>query len=121
MAKAKNDKAKARFKGFLDFQPRPEHKESIRGNLLAPGDVFLWLEDTATAYNKVGVSYDDYHSTYHVTLQDKIKGSPNAGWVVNFRHGDLVVALTMARFFLQEVTEHATWEQYLKPDDEYNW
>lgn len=122
MTKKRSKKPKEfEFKGFVNLDWPAAEKETIADWLKAfAPDVGDSLVVLAEAGYKVGVSYNDFHSAFHVAATCKVEGSKYCGRCFTLVHSDPGRGINIMRYFYDS---HLAPEHYEVEGDElrYDW
>lgn len=96
---AKSKAKKFEFKGFHNLEFSPDQKKSILDWMMhfdeQPADAVVVLVE---AGYKVSIGYDDYHSTYQVSLTCKDTSSTYCGYCFTLKHNDIGKGLLILRY-----------------------
>lgn len=99
MVSKKSKAKKFEFKGFHNLEFTPDQRQSISHWMKTfgeePTDAAVVLVE---AGYKVSIGYDDYHSTYQVSLTCKDTASTYCGYCFTLKHNDIGRGLLILRY-----------------------
>ncbi len=100
MAAKKNRPKKFEFAGFINLDFTDDEKTNIDAWMDAFGEEPVHAVVSLVEANwKVGISWDDYHSTYQVALTCKDQASSYFGYCFTLKHDDVGKAMLVFRWF----------------------
>lgn len=73
------------FRGYVNYTPTKEDKESLTLGLADGWNVAEHLESVLLGGYRIGINWDNYNSAYAASLYCQNADSSNAGWTLSAR------------------------------------
>ena len=108
-----SERRKAKWNGFMDWEPTREQKAVIRALEPTAGGISQMLGELAEHGYKVSFSWAESEQVVSVSLYGRFDDMPNGGHVLSLAHLDPIVALTALHWFCGE---NCAWGPWLVED-----
>lgn len=112
---------KFEFKGFVNLEFNPAEKKAL-GDWLNTfnDDIADSITVLTEAQYKVGISYDEHHEAYSVTITCKYVSSPYFGYCFVLRHADVARGINVLRRVYDTLLSDGLYNVETR-DDKHDW
>ena len=108
-----SEQKKAKWKGFVDWEPSTEQKAVIRALEPTAEGISQMLGRLTEHGYKVSFSWSENEQVVSVSVYGRFEDMPNGGHVLSLAHLDPIVALTALHWFC---AENCAWGPWLVED-----
>lgn len=104
-----SDQRKAKWAGFVDWEPTIAQKATIRDMKPTAAQVSKMIAELAEHGYKVSFSWVEGEQVINVSLYGRFEDMPNAGHVLSLAHVDPLIALSALHWFNSENCAWGPW------------
>lgn len=101
--------SKAVWVGYADISLTPQDKARFKAEYVPTVDLLGAIAASVEQGYKVSLSHDEKHGTCQASLTAQAADSPNAGYTMSGRAGDVLTALAVVMFKHWDIARGGSW------------